>query len=277
MGLAPTRGGRPLTVLESTAPDDVGREQGPVAPGRIPAGRRRDIGTATGPRAQDTWALDLDAIIADLEATLRPTADLGDHPGAPAGGDRGSPSNRQDGRVPPIDDATRPRRARGLGLTVHRRAPGLRLRAILHDVFRGDLRARIAQVKDVARGRDPHADLRAAVSHLAGGSAKETLGGLCGGSTASSTRTTRSRTRRCFPRSPDCRLCTGRRAAGRGRLVIHAHLLRIDAVLLRLGDDAGAFAELTTPSPQWQRTCFSPLHLQEQELAEPLGLLGVPI
>ena len=60
-----------LTVLESTAPDDIGRER---ARSLRDAVRRADAGMAqlTGPGMHDEWALDLDAIIDDLEHALRP-------------------------------------------------------------------------------------------------------------------------------------------------------------------------------------------------------------
>ncbi len=58
-----------LTVLESTAPDDAGR---------LRAASLRDASRQARGRMQqhigagsDTWALDLDAIIADLEVILR--------------------------------------------------------------------------------------------------------------------------------------------------------------------------------------------------------------
>jgi hypothetical protein len=59
-----------LTVLESTAPDDTGREQARALrdASRHARGRMQRL---TGPERNDTWALDLDAIIADLEAVLR--------------------------------------------------------------------------------------------------------------------------------------------------------------------------------------------------------------
>ena len=58
-----------LTVLESTAPDDAGRERARSLrdASREARGRMQQI---TGP-GSDTWALDLDTIIADLETVLR--------------------------------------------------------------------------------------------------------------------------------------------------------------------------------------------------------------
>ena len=58
-----------LTVLESTAPDDAGRERARSLrdASREARGRMQQI---TGP-GSDTWALDLDTIIADLELVLR--------------------------------------------------------------------------------------------------------------------------------------------------------------------------------------------------------------
>ena len=60
-----------LTVLESTAPDDIGRERARALRDAV---RRADAGMAqlTGPGPHDEWALDLDAIIDDLEHALRP-------------------------------------------------------------------------------------------------------------------------------------------------------------------------------------------------------------
>ena len=60
-----------LTVLESTAPDDAGRERARSLrdASRLARGRMNQI---TGPGAHDTWALDLDAVIADLDVVLGP-------------------------------------------------------------------------------------------------------------------------------------------------------------------------------------------------------------
>ena len=71
-----------LTVLESTAPDDIGRER---ARSLRDAVRRADAGMAqlTGPGPHDEWALDLDAIIDDLEHALRPAPST-DAAGPPA-------------------------------------------------------------------------------------------------------------------------------------------------------------------------------------------------
>ncbi len=58
-----------LTVLESTAPDEAGRERArSLRDGsRLARGRMHQI---TGPGAHDTWALDLDAVIAELDVVL---------------------------------------------------------------------------------------------------------------------------------------------------------------------------------------------------------------
>jgi len=60
-----------LTVLESTAPDEAGRVR---ARSLRDAARqaRAHMDRLTGPESPDTWALDLDRIIADLEMALRP-------------------------------------------------------------------------------------------------------------------------------------------------------------------------------------------------------------
>ena len=60
-----------LTVLESTAPDDAGQARARALrdASRLARGRMEDL-VAPGPH--DTWALDLDAVMADLEAALGP-------------------------------------------------------------------------------------------------------------------------------------------------------------------------------------------------------------
>ncbi len=69
-----------LTVLESSAPDEP---RGARARVLRDASReaRAQMQRLLGPGAHDTWALDLDAIIIDLESALRPTpADPGTAP-----------------------------------------------------------------------------------------------------------------------------------------------------------------------------------------------------
>ena len=178
--------------------------------------------------------------------------------------------------MPPIDDATRPRRARGLELTFRQQLPGQHLRAI-HDVFRGDLRALLARVEDVRRGDATVADLRAAVNHLTGGSAKETLGGFCARFCSFVNLHHTLEDQAMFPAvagMPDYAPVAERLAEE--HLVIHAHLVRIDEVLLRLGGDPDAFAELDEAVAALAEDLLSHFTYEETELAEPLGLLGMP-
>ena len=58
-----------LTALESTAPDAPGRERARSLRDAVRLARGR-LQQLTGPGPHDTWALDLDAIIADLEVVL---------------------------------------------------------------------------------------------------------------------------------------------------------------------------------------------------------------
>ena len=60
-----------LTVLESSAPDDPGRARARVLRDASRAARAQ-MQQLLGPGPHDTWALDLDAIIIDLESALRP-------------------------------------------------------------------------------------------------------------------------------------------------------------------------------------------------------------
>jgi hypothetical protein len=60
-----------LTVLEASAPDEAGRERARALrdASRLARGRMEQL---IEPGPHDTWALDLDAIMADLEAALGP-------------------------------------------------------------------------------------------------------------------------------------------------------------------------------------------------------------
>jgi hypothetical protein len=60
-----------LTVLESTAPDDAGRERARSLRDATRLARER-MEQLVAPGPHDTWALDLDAIMADLDAALGP-------------------------------------------------------------------------------------------------------------------------------------------------------------------------------------------------------------
>ena len=60
-----------LTVLESTAYDDAGRDRARSLRDASRLARLR-MEQLVGPGPHDTWALDLDAIMADLEAALGP-------------------------------------------------------------------------------------------------------------------------------------------------------------------------------------------------------------
>lgn len=59
-----------LTALEPTAPDDAGRRRALSLRDASRQARAR-MAQLTGPGPNNTWALDLDAIIADLEAALQ--------------------------------------------------------------------------------------------------------------------------------------------------------------------------------------------------------------
>jgi hypothetical protein len=180
----------------------------------------------------------------------------------------------QDGRVPPIDDATRPRSSRGLELSFVQQLPGQHLRAI-HDVFRGDLRVLRDRLEEVRRGEATVADLRAAVHHLTGRQSLETLGGFCAQFCGFVTLHHTIEDQAMFPAVaglPDYAPVARRLAEE--HLVIHAHLVRIDEVLLRLDGDLDAFAELDEAVAGLAEDLLSHFTYEETELAEPLGLLG---
>jgi hypothetical protein len=60
-----------LTVLESTAPDDAGRARARALRDAVRNARAR-LQRLAAPGLHDTWALDLDTLMIELEATLRP-------------------------------------------------------------------------------------------------------------------------------------------------------------------------------------------------------------
>ena len=178
--------------------------------------------------------------------------------------------------MPPIDDATRPRRARGLTLSFAQQLPGRHLRAI-HDVFRGDLRVLLDRLEEVRRGEASVADLRAAVHHLTGRQSLETLGGFCAQFCSFVTMHHTIEDQAMFPAVaglPDYAPVAQRLA--QEHVVIHAHLVRVDEVLLRLDGYPDAFAELQVAVAALAEDLLSHFTYEETELAEPLGLLGAP-
>ena len=62
-----------LTLLESTAPDEAGRTRARSLRDALRSARAR-MQRLAAPGPHDTWALDLDALMIELEGTLRPTA-----------------------------------------------------------------------------------------------------------------------------------------------------------------------------------------------------------
>ena len=62
-----------LTVLESTAPDEAGRTRARSLRDALRDARAR-MQRLVAPGPHDTWALDLDTLMIELEGTLRPAA-----------------------------------------------------------------------------------------------------------------------------------------------------------------------------------------------------------
>ena len=181
------------------------------------------------------------------------------------------------GPVDRIHDATRPRRAGRLALDPAQQLPGQHLRAI-HDIFRGDLRVLLTRLEEVRRGEASVADLRAAVHHLTGRQSLETLGGFCAQFCSFVTLHHTVEDQAMFPAVaglPDYAPVAQRLAEE--HVVIHAHLVRVDAALLRLDRDPAAFTDLDEAVGALAEDLLSHFTYEETELAEPLGLLGVPL
>ena len=62
-----------LTVLESTAPDEAGGARARSLRDAVRDARAR-MQRLVAPGPHDTWALDLDTLMIELEGTLRPAA-----------------------------------------------------------------------------------------------------------------------------------------------------------------------------------------------------------
>jgi len=60
-----------LTVLDSTAPDEAGHRRARSLRDAVRQARVQ-MERLTGPGSRDRWAVDLDAIISDIESALRP-------------------------------------------------------------------------------------------------------------------------------------------------------------------------------------------------------------
>lgn len=176
-----------------------------------------------------------------------------------------------------LDEATRPRASRGLALTEAQQQPGLHLRAI-HDHFRSQLTAVVDAVADVRRGEASLGEVRAAVHRLALRPTYEQLGSFCGQLCQFVTLHHSNEDRAMFPAVaalPDYSPVVERLAEE--HLVIHDRLVALDEVVVRMDTDPDLLVELEAAVGSLDAVLRSHFTYEEQEMAEPLGLLGLPI
>ena len=61
------------------------------------------------------------------------------------------------------------------------------------------------------------------------------------------------------------------------RVVIHDHLVAVDDVVVRMASDGDLLAELDEVVTALDAVLASHFAYEEQEMSEPLGLLGLPL
>lgn len=182
-----------------------------------------------------------------------------------------------DGVARALDEATRPRAARGIALTPAQQLPGQHLRAI-HDHFRGQLRAVLDEVRAVRRGEGSLGEVRAAVHAMALRPTYEQLGSFCGQLCQFVTMHHSIEDRAMLPAvavMPDYAPVVERLMEE--HLVIHDHLVALDDVVVRMAGDTDLLADLDAAVTALDAVLTSHFAYEEQEMAEPLGLLGLPI
>ncbi len=176
-----------------------------------------------------------------------------------------------------LDEPTRPRASRGIALTAAQQQPGLHLRAIHHH-FRSQLAAVADAVAEVRRGEGSLGDVREAVHDLALRRTYEELGSFCGQLCRFVTMHHTIEDRAMFPAvaaMPGYAPVVARLLDEHH--VIHEHLVALDEVVVRMDADPDLLAELDDSVASLARVLESHFTYEEEEMAEPLGLLGLPI
>lgn len=176
-----------------------------------------------------------------------------------------------------LDEATRPRAARGLDLTPAQQQPGRHLRFI-HDHFRSQLAALQQEVDAVRRDEGSPGRLRAAVNDLAPRAKRDQLGSFCGQLCQFVTLHHTIEDQAMFPAVATLPAY----APVVERLVeehhvIHDHLVAVDDAVLKMASDPALLTELEDAVASLARVLESHFAYEEAEMAEPLGLLGLPV
>ena len=174
-----------------------------------------------------------------------------------------------------LDEATRPRAARGVPLRPDQQAAGRHLRAI-HDNFRHELAAVLEAVEAVRQGAATPADVRDAVHQLTWRQHREDIGSFCGQLCRFVTMHHTIEDQAMFP--------TVAALPGYGPVVerlmdehhvVHERLVRVDEVLVRMQGDEAAFEDLAASVAALSEVLLSHFLYEEEEMGEALGLAGL--
>ena len=176
-----------------------------------------------------------------------------------------------------LDEATRPRAARGLALRPDQQIAGQHLRAI-HDNFRHELGAVLSAVEAVRQGEATAGDVRDAVHQLTWRHHREDIGSFCGQLCRFVTMHHTIEDRAMFPAVAAL--------PGYGPVVerlmdehhvVHERLVRIDEVLVRMQGDEAAFDDLATAVAALSEVLLSHFLYEEEEMGEAMGLAGLRV
>lgn len=176
-----------------------------------------------------------------------------------------------------IDEATRPRVAGSASLSPEQQRPGLHLRAI-HDHFRQQLAVLVDAVADVRLGAGDPAEVRAAAHDLAPRLTEQQVAGFCGQVCRLVTMHHTLENQAMYP--PIAALAGYAPVVERlmeEHLVVHAHLERVDDLALAVMADPSRIGDLAAAVDALRADLESHFLYEEEEMAEPMGLLGMGV
>lgn len=176
-----------------------------------------------------------------------------------------------------LDEATRPRAARGVPLRPDQQTPGRHLRAI-HDNFRQELAGLLHAVEAVRRGEATTGDVRDAVHRLSWRQHRQDLGSFCGQLCRFVTMHHTIEDQAMFPAVAAL--------PGYGPVVerlmdehhvVHERLVDIDDVLVRMHTEDAAFEDLAAAIGGLSAVLLSHFRYEEDEMGEAMGLAGLMV
>lgn len=174
-----------------------------------------------------------------------------------------------------IDEETRPRVTPTVELTPAQRAPGEHLRAI-HDHFRHQLDVLAEAVASLAQGATDPADVRAAVHELAPALTAQQVSGLCAQVCRFVTMHHTLEDQAMYP--PIAALPGYGPVVDRlmeEHVVVHDHLERVDALALTVLHDPAVVTDLAAAVDAFRADLLSHFLYEEEQMAEPMGVLGM--